>query len=378
MKLLIVVPNYPNTNSSAYQFVHERVKEYQKKFEVSVFCYNKRLTDDYIFENITVHCGNKEKLKKFILDNTFDSYIFHFLNLSNARFILSNLKEKRVFVWFHGSDSVSYKRRLDKIDFSKEKLKQPKFLFKLFIYVLFYKYRIFKIKQLNNRCKDLTFVFVSNWNKEASSNDLKIKYKKCVVIPNYVNEKEFIYKEKTEEQRYNILSINNYSSNIYAGDMIRDIILSFSENKIFNKFNFSIYGTGKHFKEYTDCLKKFSNVTINEKNLNHQEIIKLHNENGIFLYPKRGDSQGVSRCEAMASGLVPIASDVEAISEFSPKNTSYLVNSIDDFIKAFENIDKNPKDYLSKSINGANYIKDICSYQNTIQKEINMLEGKKI
>ena len=80
----------------------------------------------------------------------------------------------------------------------------------------------------------------------------------------------------------------------------------------------------------------------------------------------------------MASGLVPIASDIEAISEFSPKDTSYLVNSIDDFIKAFENIDKNPKDYLSKSINGANYIKDICSYQNTIQKEINMLEGKKI
>lgn len=372
MKLLIVVPSYPSKNSSAYQFVHGRVKEYAKVLDVRVFCYNKHFDKSYSFEGIKVAGGDKKELLKYIKEGCFSSCIFHFLSLSNARFIFKNLKKQRVYVWFHGSDCVSYKRRLDKINYSKEKFKNPKFIFKYFLFIFYYKYKKILIKLINKRY-NTTFVFVSEWLKKASEEDLKIKYNSLHVIPSYVDFKEFIYKEKKSIDRYNILSINNYNSKIYAGDITRDVILKFSELPMFEKFKFTIYGQGQFFKAYTKDLNRFSNVLIFEKNLNHAEIKKLHDQNGIFLYPKRGDSQGVSRCEAMASGLVPIASDVEAISEFSPNNTSYLVKTVDDFINALIKIDEDEEDFLSKSRNAAKFVSDKCSYKNTIQKEINIL-----
>ena len=42
----------------------------------------------------------------------------------------------------------------------------------------------------------------------------------------------------------------------------------------------------------------------------------MHKKNGIFMVPTRLDSQGVSRDEAMSSGLVPITNNVAAIPEF--------------------------------------------------------------
>lgn len=371
MKVLIVVPNYPSKNSYAYQFVHDRVKEYINHFEAEVFCYNNKMNKEYSHEGVKVTCGDKNKLLSYINKNSFDKIIFHFLSISNARFIYKNLKNKNVIIWFHGSDCVSYKRRTSKLNKKDNKVK---YFYQLLLLIAYYQYRNFIIKKLNKK-DNISFVFVSNWLKTASEKDLKIKYKNCLVIPNYINEKEFTYQEKTASDRLKILVINNYSNDIYGGDLIRDIILKFSSNKYFKKFKFAIYGTGKFFKDYTNELKKFKNIQIHEKSLTHEEINKLHIENGIFLYPKRGDSQGVSRCEAMISGVVPLASDVEAISEFSPTKTSYLNKSIDEFIESLIDIYENPKDFLEKSIEGRKFISNLCSYANTIQKEIELIKG---
>ncbi len=372
MKILLIVPNYPNENSSAYQFVHDRAKEYKKKFDVVVFCFNNNFERSYTFGNIFVTGGNEKNLRQYINKNKFDRFVFHFLSLSNARFIKKHMKDKKIYIWFHGSDCISYKRRLSKINYSKEKLKNPRFLFKYMLFIFYYKYKEILIKLINKKYNS-TFVFVSKWLKNTSEEDLNIKYNNAFVIPNYINEQIFKYQKKQENIRYNILSINNYSSDIYGGDIARDIILSFSNSKIFKKFNFTIYGQGILFDDYTKDLVNFDNVSIIKKNLNYDEIKQLHDQNGIFLYPKRGDSQGVSRCEAMASGLVSVASNIEAISEFSPADTTYLVNTVEDFIKAFKQIDKNPKEFLKKSSIGSNYIGNICSYKNTIQKEIDLL-----
>jgi glycosyltransferase involved in cell wall biosynthesis len=45
----------------------------------------------------------------------------------------------------------------------------------------------------------------------------------------------------------------------------------------------------------------------------------------VFLTPTRMDSQGVSRDEAMSSGLVPITTSVTAIPEFVDSESGILV-----------------------------------------------------
>lgn len=366
------MPNYPSSSSVAYQFVHDRVKEYKKHMAADVFCYDNKFGDKYKYENITVYGGGKKELLAIIKSNNYSCFAFHFLNIRNASFILRYLRNERVFVWFHGSDCVSWNRRLSSINYKREKLINIGFLLKLIVFIFYNKNRLFYIRRLNQKCSNITFIFVSEWNLKASENDINIKYKNYAVIPNYIKLDEFIYQEKNEQQRLQVLSINNYANDIYAGDMICDIILKFSTKKEFKHFKFNIYGYGSLFDQYMEKIKDFDNVSIQKGLLKPGEIASLHKNNGIFLYPKRGDSQGVLRCEAMASGLVPIASNVEAVSEFSPHFTTYLVKDTDDFIKALLNVYYDPKEFLAKSKKGGEFISNKCSYENTIKKEIDL------
>ena len=78
------------------------------------------------------------------------------------------------------------------------------------------------------------------------------------------------------------------------------------------------------FDETLQPLEKFSNVSINRGFLSHKEISSLHKQFGIFITPTRMDSQGVSRDEAMSSGLVPITTDITAIPEFVDSESGIL------------------------------------------------------
>ena len=369
MRVLVIVPDYPNKDKISYQFVHERVKKYLEFFAVDVFILNNKKTD-YVYESVNVICGNKKRLESLV--SKYDKFAFHFLDMKSANFILKKLRNKEIYIWFHGTDSVSYKRRLGRINYSRNKLFNPIMLFKFIAFIFLYKIRAFNIRKINRKC-NVTFVFVSNWNKEISELDLKIKYKKYRVIPNCIDFDIFKYIKKTSDQRFKVLSINNYANNIYAGDMIQDIILAFSKEKEFSDFEFQIYGKGKLFNKYTEKNKNFKNVKIKNMTLSHNEIAEIQKKYGIFLYPKRGDSQGVSRCEAMASGLVSIASNIEAIPEFSPDNTTYLVNTIDEFVETLKFIHSNPDDFMNKSVASSKFVKEKCSYENTIKKEIDLL-----
>lgn len=377
MKSLIIVPAYPNKNRVDYQFVHERIKKYINEYglDIDVFCWNNIYEHDYLHEEVNVIVGNKQKLKQLI--DSYDKIVFHFLNIKNGKFILKHIKDKPNYVWFHGSDSVHWRRRLAAIDLVKSRdIFNVVKLIKLFALININAIKKHIIKKINKNCKNTKFVFVSNWLKKASEQDFGITYNNFEVIPNYINLDEFGYEQKTPEQRYKVLVVNNFANSIYGGDMIRDIIVGISKTSIFDKFVFNIYGDGKQWKSSTEILQQFANVKLHKGFLSRADIKKQHKQNGVFLYPKRGDSQGVSRCEAMSSGLVSIASDVEAISEFSPENTTYLAKNIEDFISYFKFIDENPDDFLAKSIESAEYIRIKCSYKNTIEKEIQLIKGE--
>ena len=90
-----------------------------------------------------------------------------------------------------------------------------------------------------------------------------------------------------------------------------------------------IYGDGDLFETENKPLEKFKNVHLYKKFLKQSEIKALHDQHGIFIASTRWDSQGVSRDEAMSSGLVPITNSVSAIPEFVDENSGILVPTED-------------------------------------------------
>lgn len=83
-------------------------------------------------------------------------------------------------------------------------------------------------------------------------------------------------------------------------------------------------GDGPLFEETLAPLRQYSNVQIQRGYLKQAEIAELHKEYGVFLCPSRMDTQGVSRDEAMASGLVPLTNSIAAIPEFVDKDCGFL------------------------------------------------------
>jgi glycosyltransferase involved in cell wall biosynthesis len=124
-------------------------------------------------------------------------------------------------------------------------------------------------------------------------------------------------------------------------------------------------------------LKKFENVTLMRKFLSHTEISELHKEYGVFLTPTRMDSQGVSRDEAMSSGLVPVTTEVTAIPEFVDSNSGILVSGEDwkGIAKGVEELYKNPDLFCDLSQAAAKRVRSQSGSKIIIQKEIDLIIG---
>jgi glycosyltransferase involved in cell wall biosynthesis len=97
-----------------------------------------------------------------------------------------------------------------------------------------------------------------------------------------------------------------------------------SNEPFFNELEFRLIGDGALFEETVAPLRDYPNITVERRFLTQNEIAALHKEYGIFLCPSRWDSQGVSRDEAMSSGLVPVTSSIAAIPEFVDEDCGVL------------------------------------------------------
>ena len=96
----------------------------------------------------------------------------------------------------------------------------------------------------------------------------------------------------------------------------------------------------------------FSNVEIKRTFLSQNDISKYHNENGFFICPTRQDAQGVSMCEAMSSGLIPISSNNTAIPEFLPEKYNLCFDNAKDSAKRIIEIINNETEFK-------NYLKNV-------------------
>jgi glycosyltransferase involved in cell wall biosynthesis len=146
--------------------------------------------------------------------------------------------------------------------------------------------------------------------------DVRLPDDRWSVIHNPIDTDLFAYHEKPAEQRLRVLSVRPHDYRIYGNDLVAAVIRRLSEHALFPAMQFHLVGDGALFEENFAGLDAFPNVRIERRFLRQAQIATLHRDNGIFLVPTRGDTQGVSRDEAMASGLVPVTNEVGAVGEF--------------------------------------------------------------
>jgi len=309
---LLLTNHYPSYDDLYRNgFVHTRVRAYQAR---GVRCDVFRLRPDepvsyHEFEDVNAISGSQEVLHQMLSSGQYKTVLVHFLDSSMWEVLRHYIKRVKIVVWIHGVEIQPWHRRdfnhqtEDERTVARRKSDER---------------MAFWRELLQPVPANLKLIFVSHYSADEAMEDLgfRIPGKHYAIIHNPIETDLFRYQPKSVDQRKKVLSIRPYASRVYANDLSVKAIQLLSENPWFSDMEFRIVGDGPLFEETVAPLRKFKNVYIEQRFLRRDEIVALHKEYGVFLCPTRMDTHGVSRDEAMASGLVPVTNAVTAIPEF--------------------------------------------------------------
>jgi len=368
--VLLITNNYPSYEDLYKNgFVHSRAKAYKDHgYVVDVWRFKpEHEVSFHEFQGIDVTTGGAEYLAHSLSINSYKHVLVHFLDENIWNVLKEHIHNTRVTVWVHGADIQSYERRAFLYE-TEEQLQSAK--------TISDKKQDFWRSVLNQKYKNLHMVFVSNYLASTAMEDLGVDLDKSQysIIPNPIDTDLFSYKEKPVEQRKKILSIRPYASKVYANDLAVKAVLELSKEDFFQELEFRFVGDGPLFDEVLEPLRKFNNVIIERRFLNQIEISELHKEYGVFLCPSRMDTQGVSRDEAMASGLVPVTNSVAAIPEFVDGSCGFIVPG-EDYVmlsKSIISLVESSKKFLEVSHNSRSRVNMKSSLPIVIDKELNL------
>ncbi|WP_440464608.1 glycosyltransferase family protein [Psychrobacter sp. ASPA161_6] len=371
---LVLAKQYPSYDDLyKYGFLHSRVRAYKNHNHlVDVF----RITDSKSdvgfreFESIDVFSGSSGNLKNILESGQVKNIFIHLMDEKMWSIIKDYRETLKITIWLHGAEAQSWQRRdFDLVGLSNSDIERKK---KLADYRLrFWKKLI--TEELNS---NITLVFVSNTFLQEVEEDLELTIPSSnkMVIHNYVDETIFGYTEKKPEDRLKLLSIRPYSGLKYGNDMTTDALLELSKYEFFKDLEINIYGDGFEFDSINEPLLQFENIHLHKRFLSHHEIAAAHKEHGVFLNPTRWDSQGVSRDEAMSSGLVVVTNKVAAVPEFisDEEGALFEAEDVQDMVEKIKDIVRDSSLFLNKSEGAAERASTQCSFENTIAKEIEL------
>ncbi|MCQ4239549.1 FkbM family methyltransferase [Stutzerimonas stutzeri] len=367
---LLVTNHYPSYEDLYRNgFVHSRVAAYRERGEnVDVFRLRKDEAATYHeFENIDVITGSQSTLRKLLSSGRYRNVLVHFLDPDIWGVLKNYVDQIKVIVWVHGAEIQPWWRR--QFNFKTEEQLQ--------LGKLQSEQRMaFWGALLKEMPANLKLVFVSNFFAEQVMEDLgfRIPEANYRVIHNPIDTELFRHIEKPVEQRKRILSIRPYASAVYANDLSVKAIELLSEKPWFDELEFRLIGEGPLFDETLKPLEKYLNVTIERRFLRRSEIAVLHKDYGLFLCPSRMDTQGVSRDEAMASGLVPVTNAVAAIPEFADEGCAILAPE-DDYVAMAEGIARlveDPKLFIAMSKSAVKRVEEKTAASLIIGREIEL------
>lgn len=384
LRLLVVTPGYPSTdNRYSNGFVHSRVRDYvELGHEVEVF--SMRGDHEYqhgVYEGVSVYRGKQEDLLEFITTHTgYDAILVHFpvapLITPVLDAALKGIQDCPIIAWLHGFETEAWHRRWFNFLTTTEETTAA-----LERRTKHFPQHLNHMRTLYTRTDvDVSFVNVSAWFQEAIVEpDAKTRIARSAVIPNVIDRGTFGYRAKSPDLRYKVLSLRPYASSKYANDLTAAAIHEAAGKPWFDKFEFTIAGDGVLFESITEPLKKYPNVTVRQGFFNHTEIRELHANHGIFLSPTRFDSQGVSACEAMASGLVPLSTNTASIPEFITDGETGLLAPLNNYRKLVEHLEtlhEDPELFARLSANASASMAKLCGKQAATWEEIRYIRQR--
>ncbi|MBO5934599.1 MAG: glycosyltransferase [Clostridia bacterium] len=372
---VVVADHYPSYDDLyRYMFVHKRNLLYKEQSLVpDMLCINMWGDNGYReFENMNVTDGGADKLTSILENGRIKTVCVHFLNPYLWSVLKNYLDEINLIVWSHGSDIQPWHRRMFnyKTDADIENAKKASVtrenLWK----------EVFEYSENHN----IHFVYVSEFFKKQIEEDYGVNLDdRCSIIHNCIDTQLFSYEKKAPEQRFNIMSVKSFSTLTYANDITQKAIEILSKEKEFSQMTFDLYGDGERFDTDTANIKKFPNVHLHRGFLTQSQIAQLHKTHGIYIATTRMDTQGVSRDEAMSSGLVPVANAVAAIPEFVNEDCGILAPAEDAQAVAdgILKLVRNPDLFMQMSQNAAEHVRNKTSQKYTINKEVDLIKSRR-
>lgn len=369
---LVLTNHYPSY-SDLYRnmFVHRRMLAYKEEGHVfDIFRLHLYAQNGYReFEGINVLEGHAQELDSVLSNGRIQTVCVHFMDQGMWEVLKHHLNHVHLIIWLHGADVRPWTRRA--FDFvTPEEIEQAKIASDQ-------RMKLWREIFVESEKKNIHFVFVSRKFQEEVMHDYEITLnsKSYSIIHNCIDTDLYSFEPKKEQQRKKILSIKTYASRSYATDLTSKAILALANRPEFKDMDIHLYGDGIFFEKDTACLKKFSNVHLHRQFLTQKEIAQLHKTFGVFLATTRLDSQGVSRDEAMSSGMVVIANNISSVPEFVDESCGVLVppENPEAIAEAICHIYNDPSLFIRLSENAAKRVRSQTSRPYTIDKELQLI-----
>lgn len=293
---------------------------------------------DYMMDGIPVRNATMDEIFQTIIRDCPDACAIHFPVREFCDAYERYQPSMPFGLWFHGVETLSWRRRL--FNFT------PRLGFLRYIHESHRQLRdLGEFLKANKENANIRLIYVSQWMHDVAESDLGMRISRYHVIPNPIDGGHFAYHPKPAEQRHDILILRSFDSRKYANDLSMSAIdiLARRFPDEFREMRFSIYGKGRYFSRLTAPMKSFPNVQCHEEFVPRAAIPPLHAKSGVFLCPTRQDAQGVSMCEAMAGGLVPVTSLSTAIPEFVENGKEgFLTRSVQEIAESLLLLSRTP------------------------------------
>jgi glycosyltransferase involved in cell wall biosynthesis/spore maturation protein CgeB len=373
--LLVVANRYP-TYADLYRngFVHSRVRRYLAAgLDTEVFEVREgRPVGHAEFEGVEVTSADSGVLAATLATGRHRTVAIHFLDQAMWDVVTSAPTDIRFLIWAHGAEIQPWWRRkcvYEGVEDMGPAQRASDARMTLWS-------DVFSAERPN-----VEIVFVSHHLADTAQEDLghRLAPERFHVIANPIDTDIFRYRPKDPAQRHRILSIRPYASRIYANDLAVAAVLDLRGEPWFDELSFLFVGDGPLFEETVAPLRDLPNVTLRRTYLRQAEIAELHREYGVMLIPSRGDTHGVSRDEAMASGLVPVTNAVGAVPEFVGDREGFVVPPEDHraLADAIRELHRDPDGFLRRSAAAAARIRQTTSADEVITRELAVIQKER-
>ncbi|MDO5634345.1 MAG: glycosyltransferase family 4 protein [Micrococcus sp.] len=322
---LVLINEYPKVGAEyGNGFVHRRVKYYLAagvRVHVAVVQRDADPGND-VYDGVPVLRGRGAEARHLLQTQDYASVSTHFLSKEIWDQVADDLEGHRLFSFMHGFESRRWVRTIRNYR-SPEPLSNG-------IKDSLIRQRFWR-EVLAHPNGPERFLFVSRWWRRGAQDDLELIFpgQRSGVVHNVIDTDLFRFHEKDPQQRFKILWVRSAANLNYAPDLAVAALRALRDTPWWDRLEVRIIGDGKHFSLFEEAFADDANVTIERRFASQTEIAQLHREYGLFLVPTRWDSQGVSRDEAMASGLVAVTNAACAVPEFVDESCCVLAPAED-------------------------------------------------